>query len=198
MMQFLMNGLGTILCTLAASFVYLASPNQQWFARAVMTPRRSVLAAVASLVFAWLAFASHMSGLSSTFTVLTVMMLLLGLIPFLTRFALPMGAMDKARSSIQKHALSSSYRAQWWLRLGGVGIMGFCLAVGIAGIFAVFSAGEMTDTVKSQFVMWLITPVWLTVVSIGFFHRSASRLLIKLAVANVLVFLVVGWGQFSL
>lgn len=88
--------------------------------------------------------------------------------------------MDRMKQKIQ---------ADWW-RKGIAGlVLGFTLALGLAGIFAWAGYGGIAAPNKTQFVMWMIAPVWMLVLSTVFLFRTGRQALLWLGLANILVYL---------
>jgi hypothetical protein len=97
-----------------------------------------------------------------------------------------------------KPAPSPSLRApiarDWWSKtLAGV-ILGFTLALALAGLFAWWGPGGINAPEKNQFVMWMITPIWMLILSFIYLCRSGLRaiayLCIMNCIAHTLLFLV--------
>lgn len=76
-----------------------------------------------------------------------------------------------------------------WLRKSLAGsVLGFTLAIALAGLFAVSSPGGLEARNKYQLVMWLVAPIWLCVASLVFLFRSGLFAFLLLGGANVLAF----------
>ncbi|WP_417763430.1 hypothetical protein [Shewanella sp.] len=74
-----------------------------------------------------------------------------------------------------------------WLSKTMVGVLlGFTLALALVGLFAWFGPGGIEARDKYQFNMWLVAPIWLSVVSLVYLFHSAARALLWLGGANVL------------
>ncbi|MGD2117421.1 MAG: hypothetical protein PVG66_03615 [Chromatiales bacterium] len=75
-----------------------------------------------------------------------------------------------------------------WLSKSLAGsLLGFLLGLGCSGLFMLMGP-EMMANVKVQLAMWLVAPVWLTVLSMTFLFRDGRQAWIWLALANLLVF----------
>ncbi|AZR83298.1 hypothetical protein AYJ59_12625 [Thiomicrospira sp. S5] len=70
--------------------------------------------------------------------------------------------------------------------LAGV-LLGFTLGVGISGLFMAFS-GDILASVKVQLAMWIVTPVWLVVISASYAFRNGWQAWLWLGLVNFLVF----------
>lgn len=113
-------------------------------------------------------------------------MLGLGLVPFTGILDKPGKVLLKQKKRIQKGL--SGYKPRWWLKsLCGV-FLGLPLAIGIAGLIAWWGPGEVVVDDKTQLVMWLITPIWLTCLSLVYLSVNSQRLLTGYAGLNFLVF----------
>ena len=81
-------------------------------------------------------------------------------------------------------------RADWWLKtLAGI-VLGWMLAFALAGIFAWIGPGGIGAPQKSQFVMWMIAPVWLTLFGFVYLFRSGLRAVLWLGGANLVAYAV--------
>lgn len=67
-------------------------------------------------------------------------------------------------------------------------VLGFTLAIALAGLFAVAGPGGLEARNKYQFVMWLVAPIWLGVASLVFLFRSGLAAFLWLGGANLLAF----------
>lgn len=190
MSPYFYDGLAVLLCLISSIVFYLGCPNQQWMSRKLLGFYPMLSISLALLCIAWWIFNFHLSALSTTFALLTVQMFFLGLIPFLSRFDKPQFAVRGKKSGIEKYEDAANYKAQWWLRIVGIILLCYPLSVGLSGLYGLVGPGEITNNVKSQFVMWMITPLWLTPLSLIFFSRKIVRFFLILLSLNGLVFLL--------
>lgn len=79
-------------------------------------------------------------------------------------------------------------RADWWSKTLAGAILGWTLALAIAGIFAWAGPGGIAAPNKTQFVMWMIAPVWMLVFSLSYLFRSGLRAVLWLGAANALAY----------
>lgn len=78
-------------------------------------------------------------------------------------------------------------RQDWIAKtLAGI-ILGFGIALGCSGLFLLM-ASEMGSSASAQLVMWLLSPVWLTILSTVYLFRSGPSAWLWLASLNILVF----------
>lgn len=87
-----------------------------------------------------------------------------------------------------KAAKNKPMRADWWTKtLSGL-VLGFTLALAVSGLFAWLGPGGIAAPQKVQFVMWLITPLWMLILSMIYLVRTGLRALTGLLIANVLAY----------
>ncbi|WNO11464.1 hypothetical protein [Teredinibacter sp. KSP-S5-2] len=195
MPSYILDVLAVGLCLISSAVFYLGCPNQQWFDKRPVGFYPHLAVSLGLLIGAWWLFRSHLSVLSSSFALLCIQMLALSLLPFLARFDNPIGNTGTSKTGITKDKSASLYRPQWWLRILGVFILGYPLAVGISGLFALFGPGEITHDIKSQLVMWMITPLWLLPLSLVFFAQSIVRTLAIILSLNIIVYLLLWYAR---
>lgn len=89
--------------------------------------------------------------------------------------------------------LSPNQKVQpdWWTKTIATVLLGLVLSFALVGLFAWYGPGGIDAANKSQFVMWIISPIWLVIISFGFFIRTGLRAIVGLALANV-----IAWGLF--
>ncbi|MCP8898468.1 hypothetical protein [Gilvimarinus xylanilyticus] len=182
------NTLALSCCLMSAVVFYLGCPNQQWLAKRPTGFWPALLTSLVLLIPAWWLFHQNISAISASFALLTTQMLCLGLLPFMTRFAKAPDTIKAGKSGVSKHADSASYKPHWWLRTLGCVLLVFPLAVGLSGLLAWWGPGDVTHDVKSQMVMWMITPLWFLSFSLIFFVRKLSRAFVVLLALNALVY----------
>jgi hypothetical protein len=78
--------------------------------------------------------------------------------------------------------------ADWWAKtLAGL-VLGFTLALALCGLFAWLGPGGIDAPQKVQFIMWMITPMWMLIFSFCYFLRSGKQALLWLLAANVIAY----------
>ncbi|OAI23492.1 hypothetical protein A1351_19630 [Methylosinus sp. R-45379] len=82
----------------------------------------------------------------------------------------------------------AEFRSDWLSKSIAGSLLGFTLAVALAGLFAVAGPGGLEARNKYQFVMWLVAPIWLGVASFVFLFRSGRAAFLWLGGANLLAF----------
>ncbi|MCL1112950.1 hypothetical protein L2703_04980 [Shewanella basaltis] len=78
----------------------------------------------------------------------------------------------------------------WW-RKTFIGIfMGLLLSYGIIALFAWFGPDGLTTNTKVQFNMWMISAIWLPILSLCYLFKTARSAFICLLMANGCVYLL--------
>ena len=73
----------------------------------------------------------------------------------------------------------------WWSKtLSGL-FLGLLLAYALVAIFAWYGPGGIDAPVKVQFNMWMITPIWLLVLSFTYLFKTGFKAFIYLGSANI-------------
>lgn len=78
-------------------------------------------------------------------------------------------------------------RDLWGKTLAGA-LLGLGLAMAISALVAWFTPGGPAAANKFQFVMWLVSPLWLLVLGCVYFFRDAGQAWRWLGAANLLAF----------
>lgn len=170
-------GLAVAACLLSSIVFYLGAPNQQWFASRVLGFYPALLISIVLAAVSWWLFHLNLSGLSATFTVFYLLMLCLCLLPFISPHKTPLSSGKKEKKKINKEKNGSPYQTQWRLKIAIGLLLGFPLSVATAGLISWWGPGDISNDNKTQLVMWLVTPLWLTSLSLIFFVSTAKRLL---------------------
>ncbi len=66
-------------------------------------------------------------------------------------------------------------------------ILGFTAALGLSGVFLLI-VSEMNRSASAQLVMWLLSPMWLTLLSTVYLFRNGLWAWSWLALLNVMVY----------
>lgn len=76
-------------------------------------------------------------------------------------------------------------------------VLGYTLAVALSGVVAWLTPGGLQGAGKIQFNMWMIAPLWATVLGFVYFFRDSLRAWLWLGLANVVAFALLwvlqGW-----
>ena len=76
----------------------------------------------------------------------------------------------------------------WFVKTIAGLVLGLTLAYAFVGIFAWFGPGGIAASTKVQFNMWLISPIWLLVLSFSYLFQTGRKALIYLVSANIFVY----------
>ena len=79
-------------------------------------------------------------------------------------------------------------RRDWVGKTSAGAVLGFSLALALAGLFAWLSPGGLATPNKFQLVMWLVAPIWLTTPRFCFLFYSGIRAWLWLGAANLLAY----------
>lgn len=83
--------------------------------------------------------------------------------------------------------MKSTPRALWSKTLAGT-LLGFALALAVSALFARYTPGGPAAPNKFQFVMWLISLVWLPILGGVYLFRDARQAWRWLGGANLLAY----------
>lgn len=77
-----------------------------------------------------------------------------------------------------------------WLGKASAGlVLGFALAIGVSGLICWFGpGGVMGGDAKTQFNMWIVSPVWCLILSFVFLFRDGLRAWLWLGGGAAVVF----------
>lgn len=179
---------GTLLCVLGAAIFYLGSPNQQWTDKRLLPFSLSFGLTLLLCAVAGFLFHQKLSGLSAIFSVLTLQMFFLGLIPLFTRLPAPVTNAMKMKSSLRRSSYHALHRPHWVVKtLGGL-IWGFPVALLLSGNIGFLVGDTVPLDVRTQFVMWLIVPFWLLPISLIYFSPKPWRVIAVLTGMSILLF----------
>lgn len=83
--------------------------------------------------------------------------------------------------------------SEWWLKTSAGALAGFSLALALVGIWAWAGPGGIDAPDKIQFVMWMITPLWMLCFSGVYLFARGLHAWCWLLMANVLAYAVLFW-----
>lgn len=87
----------------------------------------------------------------------------------------------------------------WFGRASAGLVLGFLLALAGSGLLAWFGPGGIApNAAKTQFIMWIIAPIWSTVLSLSFLFRTGRSAWIKLGLTTLLAFAALYAGRWLL
>lgn len=82
---------------------------------------------------------------------------------------------------------STPFRADWISKsLAGI-VLGFFAAMAICGLFFLLPL-QIGRSGEAQLIMWLLGPIWLTILSTCFLFRTGARAWFWLGVTNVVLY----------
>ncbi len=85
----------------------------------------------------------------------------------------------------------------WWQKSIAATLLGLTLSYALIGIFAWYGPGGIDAAVKVQFNMWMITPIWLTIITFSFMFKTGRHAFIYLGAANLIaysIFVLLRWS----
>ncbi|MEW5824741.1 MAG: hypothetical protein AB1766_10440 [Pseudomonadota bacterium] len=81
--------------------------------------------------------------------------------------------------------MKRDFHPDWWLKsLSGL-VLGWTLALALSGLWAWWGPDAVQGAVKAQFTMWLIAPLWMTILGAVFFVRRGRTVVLVLLSANL-------------
>ena len=78
----------------------------------------------------------------------------------------------------------------WWLKTSAGLILGLTLSYALIGIFAWYGPGGIDAAVKVQFNMWMISPIWLTILTFSYLFKTGLKAIIYLGSANIISYAI--------
>ncbi|MFT3755342.1 MAG: hypothetical protein QM769_05260 [Pseudoxanthomonas sp.] len=91
--------------------------------------------------------------------------------------------MSTTRQKIESRHWFGKTMAGFWL--------GFTLGVALSGVIALLTPGGFVGEGKVQFNMWMIAPIWATVMGFVYLFRDSLRAWLWLGAANALAWAAV-------
>lgn len=85
------------------------------------------------------------------------------------------------------------YSAKHWFGKASAGaLLGFVLCIGISGIVLRYGFGDIAMfSIQGQFLMWMLSPLWLCLISLCFLFPSGVAAWLCLGAVNGLVWALV-------
>ncbi|ALM89723.1 MULTISPECIES: hypothetical protein [Alteromonas] len=164
--------IGALVCLLANLVFYAGCPNQQWFKKSLLSFNTALLIALALLVLSTAIFSLTFSLPAAIYTIITLCMLLLGTLPFFTRYTAPLKSVRSRGTGLTRDESYTTFKAHWWLKTIGATLISFPFALFTSSLISLLFLSNTPLDVKSQFLMWLIVPFWLTPISLIFFAKK--------------------------
>ncbi|MBB6523606.1 hypothetical protein [Pseudoteredinibacter isoporae] len=95
--------------------------------------------------------------------------------------------------SEQKSLVKFRYsNKQWLAKLSAAIILGFTLTIALTGLLMEFVFGPVAVfSVQGQFLMWIIAPIWVLILSSCFVFRSGLQAWLYLGAANFLIWPII-------
>ena len=76
----------------------------------------------------------------------------------------------------------------WWSKSAAGVLLGYTLALALSGLFAWLSPDGINPGNKSQFIMWIIAPIWMCTLSASYLFRTGIQAWYWLSSANVIAY----------
>ena len=179
-----------LLCALACSTFYLSCPNQQWFRQQLLSFYPGLTISILLSGAAWWQLTATLSLFSASFTVLFLLMLFFSILPFLSPLDQPQKHKNHGKKLSKKPMNDQPFKPHWWIKLCVGLLLGFPLAIGLVGLLAYWGPDLPIPDDKTQLVMWLVTPIWLTLLSLVFLAQRIFYLLGVFSGLNGIVYLL--------
>jgi succinate dehydrogenase hydrophobic anchor subunit len=86
--------------------------------------------------------------------------------------------------------LSAEQKIQphWWVKTMAGLILGLTFSYALVAIYAWYGPGGIDAVVKSQFNMWMISPIWMLVLSFSYLFKTGLKAVIYLTCANLVAY----------
>lgn len=175
-------GIGFLMCVVASAIFYLGCPNQQWLPSRFYKAKTGALLAGLLILASTGVFTFVFSLTAAVYTALTLSMLSLSLLPLVQSFEKPLTAVKGAGSSLKRSDSYREHKPQWWLKSIGAVLVGFPLGLFTSGLVSFVFLDNTPLDVKSQFMMWWITPIWLLLIALIYFTHQPRRTLFVLCI----------------
>lgn len=76
----------------------------------------------------------------------------------------------------------------WWSKTFAGLILGLTFAFACVALFAWFGPGGINAPAKVQFNMWMISPIWLMVLSLSYLFKTGMKAVVYLMSANIIAY----------
>ncbi|ALO43069.1 hypothetical protein [Pseudoalteromonas phenolica] len=93
--------------------------------------------------------------------------------------------------------VTQKIQPQWWGKTAVGVFLGLALSYGIVALIVWFGPdginGQLSDQRlfwKTQFNMWIVTPIWMLIVSFIYMFKTTKQAFISLLSANVIIYTV--------
>ena len=169
-------GAGGLTCLIANVIFYLGCPNQQWVKQRPFSFKTGLFVSSGFAIFSVILFNYVFSVVSAIYTVITLSMLVLGILPFLSRYPTTLTSRASKGNGLERDESYKSYKPQWLIKIIGMTLVGYPFALTSSSLFSFLLLTHTPLDVKSQFLMWLIVPLWLTPLSLIFFTKKPIQL----------------------
>lgn len=84
---------------------------------------------------------------------------------------------------------------QWFLKTTVGAVLGLTLSFGLVALFAWFGPDSLNTELsgerllwKTQFHMWMVTPIWMLIVTMTYMFKTVKEAFISLVTGNICVF----------
>jgi len=180
--------LSIVLISAAALILYLGHPQQR-LRPSPLRRRYSVSAGLATLLAGLLAGGAAFSSLTLIFTSLLTLMTVWGLLPFISLLprmpCYPAAPLANNSRRQQAEPALLGLQPDWWQKTLAGFVGGYLLAVALVGIYAWAGPGGIDAPVKTQFNMWMITPLWMLMFSLVYLIPTGRQVMKWLLIANL-------------
>ena len=183
-------GAGGLTCLIANVIFYLSCPNQQWLKQRPFSFQTGGIISSGLAVVSIILFSYVFSIVAAIYTVITLSMLFLGILPFLSRYPSNLSSRKAKGNQLQRDKDYQSYQPQWLIKIIGISLVGYPFALVTSSLLSFLLLTHTPLDVKSQFLMWLIAPLWLTPLSLIFFTKKPIRLYLLFILLTVVEYTV--------
>ncbi len=180
--------LATVICFTAALIFYLGCPNQQWLRARLFGFYFGLTISLVLLALSLWLFSQRFSVLSSSFIVVQLASLFLGVIPLVSQHSSPSPPAIKRKTTLEKSSSAAPSQFLWHYQVATGLLLGLPLALAICGWFAWLQWGEGDLGDRTQWVMWSTALVWLICLSAVFFIRRVKTLMLSFIGLNGVAF----------